>query len=394
MGIAPIVILVVVLLFVAFLVMLRRGVGFRLRGRGSRQRHIVVRIICGSLGLLILVAIAVGTWHEARFCYLPDKAARVRVPSREPPPAPEIARGHQVAADGVRVLLRLVVVDTSFGGRRPVVAHTFDVRWPEDRGRPFEAAVDLAGSAAVAELVVQDLNWSKRYAAQPTLEARTQLSFRGHDWVSSRGASGPLTDGPRMVLTRAPRWARKNRPLSAVATWQPGFAVVMFSTRVAPDDPLREVGLAEFFGERDDRVRELVAAEVPDRRADHRPPAEIPARGVALAEHIGASSLLLLGAALLLIQLFRRRGLAFAGLLTALVLYVAVLDRAVLDMHLSRLRDPEAPVATRLVACRRAFGTFFYRQRMLEAMEQVADDEQAPERLRDHARRAPRGPGS
>jgi len=120
------------------------------------------------------------------------------------------------------------------------------------------------------------------------------------------------------------------------------------------------------------------------------PDEHAPAPGLALAGHIGISALLLMLAALLLTQLFARRSLAFVGVLAAVVLYVAALDRLALGTHLSHLRDPGEPVRARITACCHASDTFFYRKTALARVRAVADDPQTPLALRDVARGAAR----
>ncbi len=87
----------------------------------------------------------------------------------------------------------------------------------------------------------------------------------------------------------------------------------------------------------------------------------IPAGFVRLSVHLGITILVLLAAAGLLAQLFRRRDLALTGLLLGMVLYVAAVDRGLLAYDMSRLADPQEPLQVRLVACSRAGATFFYK---------------------------------
>jgi hypothetical protein len=110
-------------------------------------------------------------------------------------------------------------------------------------------------------------------------------------------------------------------------------------------------------------------------------------RGIALAEHIGASALLLGVAWLLLTQLFRRRALALVVVAVVMVAYVAALDRWALGTHLSHLADPSAPLGDRLTACEQATDTFFYGKTAVRGLKAVADDADAPAALRDRARR-------
>ena len=92
-----------------------------------------------------------------------------------------------------------------------------------------------------------------------------------------------------------------------------------------------------------------------------------------------------MAAAVLLAQIFKRRGLAFAGVLTLVILFVAALDYSVLDTHLEHMNDTDASLTTRTTACWQASGSFFYSNTALLEIEAVAENDGAPKVLRDKA---------
>jgi len=68
------------------------------------------------------------------------------------------------------------------------------------------------------------------------------------------------------------------------------------------------------------------------------------------------------------------------------------LDRAVLGAYLSRMEDPQAPLATRVIACEQATGTFFYRKTALARLRELAKDTTVPKPLRETAEQMAKAP--
>jgi hypothetical protein len=172
-------------------------------------------------------------------------------------------------------------------------------------------------------------------------------------------------------------------PLSVVTGATRDLQAFAFVAVVADDDPLKAVPLDEFLQSRQPELAGLLRdSSRHSKNSRHDYSDNVPARGFALAGHIGASSLLLFVAAILFAQLFTRRNLAFAGVLAGVVLYVAALERIALGVHLSKLADPQAPISSRLTACREAPGTFFHRGTARRELQSVAADTKAPPALR------------
>jgi hypothetical protein len=359
--------------------------------RGPQPRHLVTRIVCGTLGAAILVAVAVGTWTAARQNYAEPAAGGVviRVPTQEPPALRAPKPGYREEADDARFLFHLVVGEPAPDGFTPVHVEEFDVRWPRDKDRQFQRSFETGPYRCLLRLRVPMV-----FVAQNTAQEASRLQPHGtvgFSYVTGRGSGSSssgfyeLEAGHLNVLQ--PLDSGPN-PLSITAggAGPDNLHAVYFMTRVAPDDPLKVVPFAEFAGRRPADLAKI-RRESANRTLRHGPAknASLPACGLALAGHIGVSSLLLLAAAVLLTQLFARRSLAFAGVLAGVVLYVAALDRMALGVHLSRLADPAASLPSRLVACRLAPGTFFHRETALRELLTVSRNASAPEALRTTA---------
>jgi len=386
-GPAELIILVAVVVLVAFKL---SGRGLALRRR-PRKRHLVVRIVCGAVAAIILVAITVGTWNDVRRCYATDdlgKKLTVRVPSKPAPALPVPAEQYgRTEVEKARFLFHVVVADFAAGAARPVHVEEHEVRWPRDKMQVLERRFRFEDFEAHYTLVLPTLYVRRGSEGEPpVLQADGTYSVGWRCPGRSSSRSGGLSlDGVWYAADMARPRVPGKRPLSIAAAPRRDLKAFGFVTRAAEDDPLHEVALDAFLEQREADMRRALANKGDRATIGHRLPADIPLRGLALAAHIGLSSLLLLVAASLLSQLFVRRSLAFVGVLAAVVLYVAVLDRTALGAHLSRLSDAAAPLPARVVACRQATDTFFYAGTALAAVRSVADDAAAPAPLRQAA---------
>ena len=381
------------------------GAGRRLRlmpGRRPRPLHLVVRIICGSLGALIVGAIAVGTLKEAQSVYAPggaNAAATVHVPTKPAPPLPVPKKDSDVRAiDKARLLVQLVLVDRSGPQPAAIEVQEFQLRWPEDRGKEFGRRMTvkqgrrttvLTPAFALTELESRREYETKEVELQGHGISLTNFVTTADTWSATGSTGGPPIFGvvQRMWCATAPS-EPGNDPLSVVRNVAPAqrLELMGFMTLLAQDDPLKPVSLDEFLKSKEGAMGGVSrAGGVHSTRSEdwvHR----MPMRGFLLAEHTGLSALLLLVAAILLSMCFARRGLAFAGTLAAMVLYVALLDRVVLGVHMSKLEDAKAPVGVRCTACIQASDTFFYRETARERIQAVGEDAKASAPLREQAK--------
>lgn len=379
--------------------------------RRPRKRSLLTRIICGTLAAAILIAIAVGTWRQVRSCYAdPGEKLVVRVPAMPAPPLSTTEEGH-TPIDQARILFHLIVVEapavpvpvgegvyyadrTSAAAERRIPAkpvsilhvEELEVHWPQDKDRTREIAFVISGTRVEYSLVIRDLYVSLGVAEQSRLMVEGDVTVR-QAWLGNSRRSGQYGD---FQIARPYRWdlehSSARNPLSVVPV-QRNMRLVCMGTPLANDDPLKQVTPSEFEEMFKDRIREPLAGGADDRALARRlrDRADVPVTGLALLAHTGLSALLLLVAAVLLTQLFRQRGLAFAGVLAGLVLYVAVLDRLAVSAHLSRMEDETASVATRIIACQQAAETFFYGDTALERIASAGAEPAAPPQLREHA---------
>jgi hypothetical protein len=94
--------------------------------------------------------------------------------------------------------------------------------------------------------------------------------------------------------------------------------------------------------------------------------------GAAMLAYVGSSALLLLLGVVAGAQCFRRRGLAFTGLLAGMVLFAGGLDYAVMRRHAARALDVNEPRDVRRAAYQQARRTFFHQAAAIRLLEPVA----------------------
>ncbi|MFH1023728.1 MAG: hypothetical protein V1809_10130 [Planctomycetota bacterium] len=369
-----------VLGIVAFVFLFRRGGGAFLipsRSRAPRPRHIAVRIVCGVLGIGLLVTIGIGTWREMRGVYAADEQAgeiKLHLPKKPAPALPKPAEPNgSVSIGEARILVHIVFLQ----GNRPVYGEETEIHWPADRGRQFQTSGTWGGTTFTIvlnwrDLVVMQFGNDARVA----LEIQRRTEMRGKTWKSSSSGHGSWTVGNPNVIQDLGFGDSPNL-LSVVRGPRMTTQIVCLTRMVAPDDPLKEVGLNEIARDADGRPDQEIRWSSRRYGGDAHMPAVF-----RLAESAGFSFAILLVAAILLAQCFARRGLAFAGTLAVCILYTVALDRMALGMHIAKLTDKTQPVATRSLAAESLAGTFFYRGTAWDAAKATANESSASEPLR------------
>jgi len=402
-------VVVVMVVIVLAAVLMRRGGAAGLRRR-LRYRHPVTRIVCAALGVGVLVAVAAATWHDVRALYAtePSSAVTVRVPSKPVPPrtpGPGDSPG-EIEVHEARILVYCILAEPNGDQLVPTDIFWMDLHWgagvhglpagdvsgplPEgslhsagkaervlgDRVFTFEARItgSLRESVRSGERhLLAGLDYSVHSRGQGLLDRRLRTSSRGQRWVDGKVESmlNVVAGSPSHPLSIA--GSQANRPM----------AVLWSCVEAARHDPLTEITLDEFAARypmptvRDAGLRVFRESTGFGGGRMH---------GLSLAGHLGPPAALLLVAAALLSQVFLRRGLALAGVLVVVILFVAAADRLVLGAHLSRLADEAAPLATRMRACREATNTFFYRATALGKIASIAEAEAEADHLRYVAR--------
>ncbi len=357
-------------------------------GRTAYPRHIVTRIVCGTLGAAILIAIGIGSWLSANRCYAPvsPDGVKISVPTQDPPPLPAAKPGYRTEVAKARLLYHLVIGETAPDGFHPVHAEEIDIRWPRDKGRHLQRVFEVGDYSCTIR--VQPTRFFARRSdkeAQSCLEPQGSVSFTYRHGMGSGSVGTGFQAMEADHLTSLRHLGPFPNPLSVTPGGPPGnrLHAVYFLTRADEADPLKSIPYAAFADDRPEELAKIIREATRNtshyRSLGNR---DIPARCFALTEQIGLSSLLLFAAAILLAQLFRRRGLAFAGVLAAVVLYVAALERVALGVHVSKLSDSKASLASRLTASEMAPQTFFHAERAYAALLEVAKDASAPRPLR------------
>jgi hypothetical protein len=373
---------VVAILIVVITGSLRRGLPRRAGRRQPRRRHIAVRIICGVLGAGLLIAVGVGTWLDVRGVYGTARSASetvLHLPSKPAPakPSAEGTGGSRFRPLGkCRVIVHLVFARFHGGKALVVYGEEIVLDWPRDRGRSYEALCDGPRSSRhiaifeARDFWIYDDKDKRRLRPQCHLRLKDGLGYiNWGDFSREKGELHFFIGMRAGVFSAVPRGDADYRLLYA-------FHVA------AADDPLRQVPLEDYF--------EQVPQPEPSGEFDgwyssvrsNRGPGAGAPPFFRLAAHVGVAGLFLLLAAILLAQLFARRGLGFAATVLGCLLFAAVLDRSALAAHSSRLADPQGPLPARCLAASSLTGTFFYRQSAWRAASEAADDDSAPPALR------------
>lgn len=399
-------VLLVLIVVVVAVLWARRPGAARLVTRRPRKRHWLTRAICGTLAVIILAAVGIGTWHTVQRSYsvaAPAPGGEALVPTLPPPPPPA---GEDQIVDKARLLVNVALVSL-LGERRTILdLEQHVLAYPAPTQRTF--VLDGDGTRVRFDLYIQQVRTGGRRITARTriggdpeitwdqapglyASARMEVTWNGR-WptggMSQSGGGFPLSGLFRQAVSQ--RWDKRSmNPLSIVpppAHIADTF-LVCYAVPLAEDDPMRKVGLEEFARVESDTILGAIRdEEVDDMWARQRESREeMPVGAIALADHIGLSTFLLLAAAVLLAQLFARWPMALAGTLAAVILYVAVLDRLVLRANLGVLNDPAAPPAARMLACRQAGRSFFYLPTARRALGAVAADAAAPPEVRKSA---------
>lgn len=383
----PIIVIAVVLL----VVLLRRGAGLR-TGRRPRKRHVITRIICGTVSAGILIAVGVGTWQQVAACYSPPAAQvtkALHVPSKPPPAVTE------ESVPPLRFLVHVMVVGLSSETPQILQVKEFDTGSPNrPQGQPWQAEFRVGSTEVQCSLDLRDLSVAFYSSGQAYILASGGVRIEvDHPFGRSSYGQSFWDLEDRHLYEVWTGGSSSDNPLSAL----PGprldeLHLLLLATMVAEDDPLKEISAEEFAKAHALRINRVIPGLEARRGAEKRTLSrssrqELPPGLVALAPYVGPAGLLLLVAAILLAQLFTYRPLAVAGMLAVMVLYVAVLDGLALSTHLGRLRDAGAPVSERMRGCVQAGDTFFHRASADRALRAVAEDASAPDELRQLARR-------
>lgn len=367
----------------------RRRPGRISRSRAPRPWHPAVRIVCGVLGIGLLFALGVGTWREVRGGYGYDTSRQtpqsaLHLPAKPPPalptPTQPLAPGPGGAASSyplreARVLYHLILRQ----GDYPIHAEELDVRFPEDAGKKLDRNFEYGGVEYRATMMLTSItahcfeNSPFRLSAEGSfnIEARG----RGESWSEKKGGLAPSIDSVNPYHHSGKAYATE---ICTIYKFGPGIEnstkkpwslvssvsapnVVLRVRLINRDDPLKPATLVEVAGSDWRSDRGVSSGSSP--AVLNRPPA------YCLIEALGVSSIILIFAAVLLAQVFVRRGLAFAGMLALCMGYAAVLDRLTVGFHSGKLADPQQPMEIRIMAAEALHSSYFYKETASRAAE-------------------------
>lgn len=374
-GLVILALLALLLVAVAATWMSRRW-GRSSEGRRPGHRHWIIRAVCGTLGGALVAALAVCTLRDVRGSDADAGSLHLKVPTLPPPPMPSksgpIEKG--------RFLLHAVLVSGAEGAIVPIHAETYEIDWPRDQGRAIDGSLSVRGAWLSYQFSLHRiLRHHGNEGRSLYVEGSHRFSSQGMGSYSSSSGGLDLPDARRVLYGEShPFW------FSIVRSETKDAAMLFDVTPVREDDPLKSGGMDEFLAIRGER-RWRSELENAISRNSHEPAPGSPAE--ALIRGLGPVLLILLVAAVLLAQLFRRRSLGFVKAAACLLLFVGALDRVVLRLEESRMKDPAAPLEQRLVACGRLPSTTFFLETAIRNLETAAADPGSPELLRDLARR-------
>jgi uncharacterized membrane protein len=395
-GMAIILPLIVLLIVLIVTVVVRgRGRNARpVRLRGPRKRHIVTRSVCGVLALAILTSIGYFSWQEIGEIYATEspEPGVLRIPSKKAAALNvELKPNETAGLTEARLLIKAIVLEsvapTSF---RTVHVDEFDVAWRTGKISVISNRVKLRENRLDYRLNIN------RVFVHPSNSTEIGVHMEG-DWDmsvrslisggrSSNGGSMSTSDrGTVFVRNIRTTDSHGRKPLSAVppSSGYGRLTLCLFVDMADADDELATIPAEQFITERREQI--LAGSTRDGEGGGHnrrwRMDPDVPPMAN-LMEHTGISGLLLGLAAILLGQLFMRRGLATAGMLATVVLYAAAIDRIALGVHMSHARDTESSLSQRLVACNAATNTFFFAKTASNQLRAIADDKLTPESLK------------
>lgn len=368
-------IIFIISMVVAVVLARRRGQNATGTVRRPQKRSLIVRILCGAAATLMLIAVATGTYNDYQESYLADPMAdkTIRMPAL---PAPVLT---EVPSGDTRILVHLLVAKTQSDDSMQLVhAEEYLINYPADIGKPFERNFKILGAQTQHKLTIGDMGVN-------------QWGKGNQIWISSSQKLTTYAGMTRMSSSHGRTLGAGLQHISEIDTLRGGVPTSLFSAYhvqnkklhffidahvLAKDDALLAVKAQETFA--------ALLAQTSKQDSDSwyltgSPHVrELPALGLNMLLFFGLSMFTLLLAAVLFSQLWTRRTLAFPGMLVAMILFVALLDRVQLSGHLARHRDTARTADERVLAARQAEqDTFFYyttaRNELNEAQDSTRD---------------------
>ena len=370
------------------------------RLRGPRRRHIVTRSVCAVLAVAILASIGYFSWTEAVAVYPTEslEPGSLHVPTKKPSVLTAELKPHrQMQLSEARLLIKAVVLEeVTPGSFRALRVEEFDIAWRGSSNVMLNNSFKLGTSVLRYSLSIANVYMhrdSESSEAGVHLNGNWRMEVRnlyGNRRSSSSGG-GIIRNGIGGIHNiKAYNQYGNNKPLSVVSSSSDHgqLTLCLFADIADDDDKLAAIPAQQFIADRHEQILASVSRSGSGGGHNRRWVVDSDAPPIfPLIEHIGIAGLLLALAAVLLGQLFMRRGLATVAMLTTVILYVAAIDRIALGMHMSHAQDTDASLSERLAACGAASNTFFFANTASSQLRSIASDKQTPDSLKYRAGR-------
>lgn len=324
--------------------------------RKPTKQRIALKVIFGTVGIGVLIAFAANTLISADNSYKAPSGPeyKVLVPLNDPAPIPEPTSDDKEEIKKMRLLVHMVICKT-FPSNFPVNAKVFDIQWPRDRNNDLKWELTLDDEHVKTILSINSISSVK--------SDNTKLYIKGSRSVSMSSASRSMNCSGSFNSEDF----NKSQPQRISEQWQD----YVFFTPILDNDPLKEISLADFLKMHSNKLKRVESSvQISDPSL------------FSIMNHLGLFGLLLIVSTICLAQLFPHKVLGFAGVLAAVVIFTAILDRITLSEHLARVKDKSLPIETRMSACDKSANTLFYPKTCRKEMADIADDSSAPEDLR------------
>jgi hypothetical protein len=391
----PLIILVAVV-GVMFLIMI---IATRQPGR-LKWRKWFVRWGCGATGVLLFAAVGLGTILNLRDVYRAQASANpaVLIPAKPAVKPPVSNDGNWKTPFKGRFLLRSLIMSNH---GLILQAETLDLTWPEARGKTIKTHLNIYGTKAIFERTFNEMDW-RHYYGDGRTKTVTVLTSTGSLSFNSENASylEDFEEGSQDQMHEVPGLYFE-KPFSLPVIHVGPVRSLNAIIPIQKDDPLIVQSAYQFCSER--MAQQMV--QLAQLRKQHHEPVPIDAfqdesfqdeaysrNGysmsittpplISLAKRTGPAFGILLVGTFLIAQFFRRKALAWVITVFLAMLYMAALDRVVLDRHLRVLSDSGQSGNMRTFACWNTISTFFHHARSEEIFDRFMRDQATPPELR------------
>ena len=323
-----------------------RGLFPRLR-RGHRP--MTVRWVCALLALFILASMLHGLRAQTRQTYADAPPGELRVPVQ-----PVELTAEALAAGEFDMLVHLVAGTLQDQTFFPFEIREIRLPWPEGQGESLAVEMRPAGREVQVILRPGEMQDWTRQRNQPGHYMKVSYEHE----ISQRGSGA----GSRIVrLPSVFQVFHRNRvplprhPYSLVPGLEADLAAVGVITPIAAYDPGRPVSVEDFINEHAGEIHATLSRT----HSSHR---HARAHGLfALIGWTGPQFFLLVVAAILGAQCFRRRGLGFTLCMILLMICLVGMDKYHQSQHQSRAENETLTASEREIARQISEVSFFFR---------------------------------